>query len=229
MTGFALSSRRKKEEGAERPFEAQDILLLHLLEYVLAKRAAVVPQVQLQERVVVRCVRHREAAADLVGEYQVYVLPGEELQPFVGRELEMQQHDVGRRTLHFHHARGHHLDLDALHRRADLAAFDHEIARRPRLAEQCHAGVFFRLGHGVFLVGAVVHGSFNQPALAGTAGAAAAAVGDDDAGAQGGFEHGFAVVDSELMSARLDRDLMGHGFDSATGQRNGAVRLKSLA
>ena len=41
-----------QEESAQRPFEAQDLLLLHLVEDVIAEGPAVVAQVQLEQRVV---------------------------------------------------------------------------------------------------------------------------------------------------------------------------------
>ncbi len=164
---------------------------------------------QLQERVVVRRVRHREAAADAVRQHEVDVLAGEKLQPLVGGKLEVQDHHIGRGALHFVHAGGQPLDLDVLDR-VDLAALDHDVGERAGLAEQRHAGVLFGVGQGVLLVLAVVHLALEQLALAGAAGAVAAAVGDDVTLAQRGIEHGFIVVDGERMVARFDRDPMRH-------------------
>src|SRR5205807_4437517 len=76
-----------KVEGSERPFEAKDRALLHFLEDEARERpAGRLAHVQLQELVVVRRVRHREAAALAVLEEDVDVLAGEELQALARRK-----------------------------------------------------------------------------------------------------------------------------------------------
>src|SRR5262249_56192265 len=95
---------------------------------------AVVAQMQLEKRVVMGRVGHREAAARSVPEQDVDVLAREKLQPLVGGQLEPQYHDIRRDALHFLHAAWQHLDLDVLDA-ADLAAVDDEIRTGPPLPD----------------------------------------------------------------------------------------------
>ena len=119
-------------------------------------------------------------------------------------------HDVRRQPLHLLHAARQRPHLDVLDR-ADLAAFDHEIGERFRLAEERVALLPFRLGQRRVLVRAVVDAAFEHFAFARAARAVTAAVGDDEAFAQRGFEHGVVVLRFESVIARFDRYAMGHG------------------
>jgi predicted Zn-dependent protease len=69
------------------------------------------------------------------------------------------------------------------------------------------AQLLFVLRQGAHLVRAVLDLAGHQLALAGAAGAVLAAVGQADAGADGGGEDGFAGVAGELAAAGLDCDL----------------------
>ena len=87
-------------ERPERPFEAQDLAALVRREQRVGEEAAGhVPDVQLEQRVVVRRGGEREAAAMPVLQQEVDVLPGEVLQPLVRRKLELHDRDVGRRLV----------------------------------------------------------------------------------------------------------------------------------
>jgi hypothetical protein len=147
-----------QEKRPERPLEPQYVLLLHAAEHVLAERAAVVAQVQLEELVAVGRVRHREAAPYAVAHQEVDVLARQELQPLVRGKLEQEPHYVGCHPFELVHAAGQHLDLDVLHA-GDLPAFDDRVGQRARLAEERHPGGVLGLRQRVFLVGPVVEGA----------------------------------------------------------------------
>ena len=86
-----------QKERAERSLEAQDVALLHLVEHVLGERAAGhVADVQFDVRLVLRRVRHRIGAALAVAQDDLDVLAGQKLQPFVGRQVEIQRGHVVR-------------------------------------------------------------------------------------------------------------------------------------
>jgi len=59
---------------------------------------------------------------------------------------------------------------------------------------------------------AVVDLAAQHLAATGAAGAVLAAVGQRQALAQGGIEQGFVGLDRKLAAARLDSDLIAHGF-----------------
>ena len=64
-----------QEEAAERALQAQDVALLHLAEHVVGVAAGDVADVQLDQLVGVRRVRHREAAPLAALQQEVDVLP----------------------------------------------------------------------------------------------------------------------------------------------------------
>src|SRR5687768_5112341 len=69
-----------QEEAAERTLQAKDVALLHLAEHVVGEAAAGhLADVQLDQLVGVRRVRHREAAPLAALQQEVDVLAGEEL------------------------------------------------------------------------------------------------------------------------------------------------------
>jgi hypothetical protein len=162
--------------------------------------------VQLQEGVVVRRVGQRKAAALAILEQDVDVLAGQKPQPFAHRQLEIDDHDIVGRVLDFLHARRHAADRNILCR-ADLAAFDFEIAQWSRLAEQRTADRLFGIRQHVLLVIAIIHASGQDFSLAAAAGAVAAAVGNDQPFAQCGLEDGFVVVNRKAVVAGFDRDV----------------------
>ena len=196
-----------QEEAAVRAFEAQDGFFLHAVEHVVGEQAAGnVADVQLQEFVVVRRVGEREAAPLAVLEQDVDVLPGEELQAFVGRQLQMQYHHVVGDFFHFLHAAGHGFDRDVA-RSAHFLALDHHVGERLGGAEQGHSGVFFVFGKSTLLVTTVIHPAFQDFALAAAAGAVAAAIGQGESFAQPGFQQGFVLLGLILVVAGFDGDL----------------------
>src|SRR5215831_15043187 len=79
-----------QEECPERPLEAEDLAALEVVEQLVGKVAAgKVPDVQLEQRVVVRRRRKREAAAVTILQQQIDVLARQELQPLARRQLEL--------------------------------------------------------------------------------------------------------------------------------------------
>ena len=125
-----------QEERAERPFEAQDLAPLELREQLIGKPSAgKVADVQFEQRVVVRRIRKREAAAATVFQQEVDVLPGEELQPLVRGQLELDDRHIGGRLVdRFDAARQlANADVACL---AHLPHLDHEVGQRLRAAEQ---------------------------------------------------------------------------------------------
>ena len=199
-----------QEEGAERALEAEDVLLLHRAEHVFGEGTALhVPHVKLDVLVVVGRVGHRVRAPLAVAHDDLEVLTRQELQPFVGRKLQLDDRDVARRALDRLDARRQLLHLD-LADTADLAGVDHEIRQGLGAAEECEALLLLDVGQGVDLVRAVVDLSVDDLALAGAARAVAAAVGQGDAGGEGGCENRFTLGDLEGVAGFLDRDF-GHG------------------
>ena len=193
-------------EGAQRALEAQDGALLHLLEDVAREGAARrLAHVQLQELVVVRRVGHGEAAPLAVLHQDVDVLAREELQPLAGGKLERDDRDVVGGLLHLLHAAGQRADREVL-RAGELAHLEDDVGERPRAAGERLAGELLGVVQRALLVVAVDELARAQDALAGAAGAVAAAVRQADALAQGGLEDGFAGGDLERVAARLEPD-----------------------
>ena len=123
-------------ERAERALEAQDFAALVFLEQLIAEDTARnVPDVQLEQRVVLRRVGERKAAPASVLEQEVDVLPGEVLQPLVRRKLERNDGDIGRGLVDLFDAAGQLPDLDVAGA-ANFAHFDHEIGQRLADAQQ---------------------------------------------------------------------------------------------
>ena len=191
-----------QEEGPERRLEAQDVLLLHLAEDVVGELpAGDVAHVDLDQFGIVRRVAHREAAARAITQQELEVLAGEELQLFTRRELELQHDHVVGELLQAVHAAGQglHLDVAGL---ADHARFERAVGQGRGLAEQRLA--VFALGgrQRLFLVLAVVDRAGDDRPLARAAGAVFAAVGNHQAGTDGGRQDGFVVFGRESLAAR---------------------------
>ncbi len=85
-----------------------------------------------------------------------------------------------------------------------------EIGLRAGDAKQRVALSFFRIGQRARLVVPVVDDALEQMALAGSAGAVAAAVRNHQVGAHRRREHGLVVVAGERMLAGLYGNLMRH-------------------
>src|SRR5450759_5325358 len=85
--GFFRIFAQKK--GAEWSLETQDIAFLHDFEHMMGKCAADdVTDVELQKLIVMRCIGQRKAARLLILEQNIDVLSGQELQAFIGGQLE---------------------------------------------------------------------------------------------------------------------------------------------
>jgi len=168
-----------------------------------------VADVQFQQRVVVRRVGERIAAAPAVFQLKIDVLSGEKLQALVGRQLDLHPHHVvGELVELFHPAwQGFHHDVLG---GADLPRLDGHVGQWLGAAEQCAALDFFLVLQRRGLVHAIVERAGQHLALARAAGAVAAAVGQGEAFAQCGLEDGFIVLDGECVPAGLDGDLMRH-------------------
>ena len=125
-----------QEERAERPFEAQDLAALVLVEELVREMpAGHVPDVQLEQRVVVRRRGERKAAAAAVLQQEVDVLAGEILQALVRRQLDLDDRDVRRRLVDRLDAARKLPDLDVAGA-ANLLHLEHEIGQRLRAAEE---------------------------------------------------------------------------------------------
>ncbi|MBX3607875.1 MAG: NAD-dependent epimerase/dehydratase family protein [Piscinibacter sp.] len=219
-----------QEEAAERPLQAQDLLLLHRREDVVGELAARhVADVQLDEGLVglgVRRVGHRVAAPCTVAQDELDVLPGVVAQRVIGRQLHRQHGDVGRGALDRHHAAGH-LAHRELARARYGARLDHEVGLRRGAAGEDQPGFLLGRRKRLGLVRAVDHAALEQTALAGAAGAVLAAVGQADALADGGHEDRFVAIDAEGPAAGLDGD--GEGHDGTVDCARGADRARHCA
>ena len=182
-----------------------------------------VADVQLEQRVVVRRRREREAAPPAVLQQEVDVLAGEELQPLVGGQLELDDRDVGggaSRSTRSRH--GRRLIWMSPARRTSCTSMTRSVCG---FAQQKSARPLrlFVVGERRRLVRAVVDLAGEDPALAGAAGAVAAAVRQHEVGAHRGRQHGVAVVAGERVVAGLYGNLARHGCRMSCGRRGERV------
>ncbi|MPN32280.1 hypothetical protein SDC9_179758 [bioreactor metagenome] len=171
---------------------------------------------QLEQRIVMRGVRQREAALFAILEQDVDVLAGEELQALAGRQAQVQFDDIRGQFFKFFDARGQCLGRNLVGR-GDLPAFDAQVGLGPGAAVERHAGGLFRIRQGVRLGLPVVYEAGLDVSLASATGAILAAVGHGQALTQCRVEQGFIGFRSELAAARLDGDLIAHRFPSLLG------------
>ena len=185
-----------------RALEAQNLLFLHGLEHVAGEAAAVdAAHVQLEVAAVVRGVGDREAAPLTVGEQDVDVLAGAELEVLARRQLEVDEHDVVGQALQLLHARGQLLDRDVVGA-GDVARLYDQVAQRLRAAEQGVALGALGLGQCAIGMAALIHHALQHLALARATGAVAATVRQQQPGRERGFEHGLVVGGLEVVVAR---------------------------
>ena len=197
-------------ERAERPLETEDLASLVLGEQRVGEKAVGnVADVQLEQLVVVRRRGQRKAAALAVLQQEVDVLPREILQALVGRQLDPDDRDVGRDLLDRLDAAWQALDLDVAGA-PHFAHFDDEVGLRRGAAEERQARALLVFGQRRLLVRAVVDAAGEDPALAGAAGAVAAAVRQHEIGTHRRREHGLAVVARERVLAGLYGNLERH-------------------
>jgi hypothetical protein len=95
---------------------------------------------------------------------------------------------------------------------AYFSHFECQIGEWFGAAKKRHAGAAFLGGQGAILRCTVVDLTFEYFALAGAAGAVLAAIGQVEAGIEGGFENAGFGCDAEAVAAGLEGDLMGHAI-----------------
>jgi hypothetical protein len=131
-----------------------------------------------------------------------------ELQVLVRRQLQAQDQHVGcgaRQAQHPARQPEHRVLAGRRH-----ARLHHAVGLRDRAAGEDVALRLLLVRQGLELVRAVHHLAFEQAALAGAAGAVAAAIGQAHALADGGGEYGFVGLDLEGDVGGLDLDLEAH-------------------
>ena len=212
-----LVGRLAQEEAAERPFHAQDVLLLHRAEDVVGELAAGhVADVQLdgwRRAQQVRRVGHAVAAPGTVAQDELHVLAGAVLQVLVGRQLELQHRHVSCRLLKGQHPR-RQLEYGELPRPWHAARLHHAIRLRRGAAGEDETRGLLVGRQRLLLVRAVDDAALEKPTLAGAAGAVTAAIGQADALADGGSQDALVTVDGEAALGRLQ----GHGQAHGVGQ-----------
>src|SRR5690606_37279768 len=195
-----------QEEGAHRPFEAEDVAHLdgrtrRAEERIGEPSAGQVPDVQLQGVGLAGRGRHRVGAPGSVAQDQLDVLAGEIAQGLPRRQLQAQDDDVGRDPFD-------RIDAAGQLAHGDVADTGHE----PRLHHQRRTGA--RAAHqcesGRPLVGierggrmrALLHLAFEHARLAGAADAVLAPVRHDHRLAQCRIEDALVGSRIELAAAR---------------------------
>jgi hypothetical protein len=195
-----------QEETAVGALQTQDVLFLHGTEYVSGEFAAGnQPHMQLQKAVVMRRVGDGKGAPLAVLEHELDVLAGKELQALVGRQLQAEDDDIIGDALDTLDAGRHDLDRN-VPRRAHFAAFQHQVGERLGATEQRQAAGAVGDGQGLLLRRAVIHQAIEHLALAGAAGAVAAAVGQRQAGIERRLQQGIAAVGGKTVAAGLQGD-----------------------
>jgi hypothetical protein len=153
-----------------------------------------------------RGVGDREAAALAVGEQEVDVLAGDELEFLGGRQLDLEDdHVIGTRTS-FCTRQGSFLTWMSPARLTWRTSTTRSERGGRSTAGPCRRA----LGGGGWIRKRPIHLAGQHLALAHPAGAVAAAVGKQQAGGQGGFENGFVSRGGEFESAGLEGDLERH-------------------
>ena len=155
------------------------------------------------------CIGQRKTARLFILEQDVDVLSGQELQAFVGRQLEREHHHIRRGPFHLLHAAWHGLDRDVIDR-SHLTALKYQIRQRLGATEQRHARDLFRFAQCAFLIFAVIYLTRHHLALACPAYTVAAAVWQRVAVFQGGLEDGFVFLDGKAVATGLNNRIERH-------------------
>jgi hypothetical protein len=163
-------------------------------------------------------VGHRVAASCAAGEHELHVLARVVAKLLVGRQLQSNQRHVGRRALQAQHPRGH-LQHCELARAGNASRLDHAVGLRRGATGQDRTSRFFRAAQGFLLVCAVHHPTFEQFALARSAGAVPTAIGQTDTLAYRCVQQGLAVQHIETAARRQEGELEGHGSGVGAGDR----------
>ena len=153
-------------------------------------------------------IGHRIAAPRPVTQQKLDILPGVVAKAVVSRELQLEQHHIRRLFLQLVDPGRHFLDREGAFT-GDLARLQQHIAVRHATTGQHQAGGFFLRAQCLALVHAVHHVAAELFALAGAAGAVFAAIGQADALAYTGCEHGLTGHGGEDPTAGLYADLEG--------------------
>ena len=171
--------------------------------------AGYVTDVQLQSGVVVRRVGQRESSPTTFLQQDLDVLPGQELHPLAGRELDFDDHHVARGARHFLHAHRQGLDRQVA-RRTHFADFDVQVAPCLGAAEQGETVASVVFAQRVKLRFSMVNLAAQHLAPARSAGSVPAAVRQDHSLAQGGVEDGLVDFGGKAVRPGLNVDLESH-------------------
>ena len=143
-------------ETTMRTIETHHVAFFQLIEYVLGKLPARnMPDMQLQTRIVVRRIGQREGATAAFLEQNFDVLPCEVLQALIRRQLEFDDHHVGRGARQLLYACRKSLGRYLL-RRAQFTALNEQIAARLGATEQRTASQPIGLTQRIPLCSAVI-------------------------------------------------------------------------
>src|SRR6185295_3303436 len=199
-----------QKEIAERPLDSQDLAALEFVEQLAAEiPAGDVPDMQVEQRVVLGRGRDRETAPATVLEQKIDVLAGQVLQTVVRGKLQGDDRDVGGDLVDLFDPAGQLADPDVAGL-SHFAYFDDEVGLRPGDTKQRIALSFVCIGQRARLVVPIVDDALEQMALASAAGTIAAAIRNHQVGAHRRREHGLVVVAGERMLAGLYGNLMRH-------------------
>jgi hypothetical protein len=197
-------------EAAERALEAQDLAPVIAREQRVGEQPARrVPDVELEQSIGVRRGRDREASPMPVLQQEVDVLAGQVLQAFARRQLQPHDGDVGGGLVDRLDPAGQPLDRD-VSRTPHFAGLDDEVAPRARAAEERVALPLLVVGQGGRLARAVVDAALDDLALARSARAVAAAVGNHQVGAHRRLQHRLIGLAGERVAAGACGNLERH-------------------
>src|SRR5262249_30815178 len=140
---------------------------------------------------------------------KIDVLTAEILQALVRRQLQLDDRHIADRFVDRFDPARQTLDADVA-RTAHLLHFDHEIGQGHCTAKERESLAFLVIGERGRLVATVVDFTVEYPALAASARAVAAAVGQHEIGGDRGLQHRIAVGAGERMLAWLYGNLRRH-------------------
>jgi hypothetical protein len=236
IKGLVLSSRRKKlPKGPSMRRMSRSFISPKTWSVNLAARH--VAQVQFDGRrgaQLVRRVGHAVAAPRAIAQDELDILAGVVLQNLVGGQLQAQHDHVGCRSLQGQHTR-RHLQHREFTRPRHAAGLQRAVALRRGATGQHQALRFFVGRQRLVLVGALLHAACEQAALAGAAGAVAAAIGQADALADGRSQQRLVGFCREAAARGLQGDGETHGgrkresYGDRAGNGQGVARkLRSI-
>src|SRR5687768_1840119 len=144
---------------------------------MLGERAtAVVADMQLQQFVIMRRISQRVTSALAVLHENIDILPGEELQAFVGGKLQGNNHHVGRDPFQLLNTARQRFDFDILYC-PDLAALNDKFRQWHGAAKQSHPRLLLDFRKRTFVMAAEIDLSLYDFALASATRAVSAPIG----------------------------------------------------